>query len=248
MLQLCFSSPLKDELDRVTQSAFEPTQCYVRRFRELADMAYPINTRNVDQERLLIKTFARGLASDAIAAKLVEGEPISLEAAVILVAKFCSRQDAYSRLGRVHRSEEPMEIGASDSDKHIDRAVASLTSTMQHLATKVAKLEARDSRMPTDHHARGVTRPTTTRAQRPPPDHHSTNRPARQGNDRRARNEQQPPARPTDFRSSYPAGPRMTRQLRCFACGRPGHFAINCPTHHGSYLPRTGNDRTSWQQ
>ena len=201
------------------QSAFEHTQQYVLRFRELADMAYPINTRNVDQERLLIKIFARGMASDAIAAKLVEGEPISLEAAVILVAKFCLRQDAYTRLGRSERTEQPMEIGASDSDKHLDRTVASLTSTMQHLATKVAKLEARDSRMPTDHHARGVTRPPTTRAQHPPPDHHSTNRPARQGNDRRPRNEQHLPARPTNFRSSYPAGPRMTRQLRCFACG-----------------------------
>ena len=89
------SAALKDELDRVTQSAFEPTQQYVRRFREVSNMAYPINTRNVDQERLLIKTFARRLASEAIAAKLVEGEPISLEAAVILVPQVCSRQDAY---------------------------------------------------------------------------------------------------------------------------------------------------------
>ena len=33
---------LKDDLDRVTQSAFEPTQQYVRRFREVADVAYPV--------------------------------------------------------------------------------------------------------------------------------------------------------------------------------------------------------------
>ena len=127
------SAALKDELDRVTQSAFEPTQQYVRRFREVADMAYPINTHNVDQERLLIKTFARGLAADAIAAKLVKVSQFSLEAAVILVPQACLRQDAYSRLGRTIRFEEPMEIGASDSDNHLDRTVVSLTSTMQQI-------------------------------------------------------------------------------------------------------------------
>ena len=46
-------------------------------------MAYHINTRNVDQERLLIKTFARGLSPDMFAAKLIECEPNNLDNAIV---------------------------------------------------------------------------------------------------------------------------------------------------------------------
>ena len=37
-----------------------------------------------------------------------------------------------------------------------------------------------------------------------------------------------------DFRSSLPAGPQPRRQLLCYLCGRPGHFAGDCPTRVGS--------------
>ena len=108
------SAALKDDLDRVIQSAFDPTQTYVRRIREVADVAYPIMLRNIDQERLLVKTFARGLSSDAIAAKLIEQDPQSLEASITIVTHACSRLDAYTRL---RRGEVAMEVGSTDSSR-----------------------------------------------------------------------------------------------------------------------------------
>ena len=73
--------------------------------------------RNADQERLLIKAFARGLKSNELARKLIEQSPATIEAAFVDVTRFCERQDAYTRLGR---DEQPMEVGmmgkaASDS-------------------------------------------------------------------------------------------------------------------------------------
>ena len=66
------SAALRDDLERLRQSAYEPTAQYARRLRDVADIAYPTGQRNVDQERLLIKTFARGLTSDELARKFVE--------------------------------------------------------------------------------------------------------------------------------------------------------------------------------
>ena len=216
-------------------------------------MAYPINNRNVDQERLLIKTFACGLASDAIAAKLVEDEPNTLEHAVVLVAQACSRQDVYSRLGRQIREEQPMDISASDRGKLLGHMVASLTSTMQHLAMKIAKLEARDNRATTDRPARGIARSPPMHGPGPPPDRRSSNRPACPGNDRRRHTEGRPagqqhlPPRHADFQPSYPAGPCMIREPRCYACGKTGHFTVDCLSRQGFYTPHKGNDRMSWQ-
>ena len=66
---------------------------------------------NEDQNRTLIKYFARGLSSDNVARKLVENlvHPAVLEDAMIMVARLNELQDAYQRLGRV---EEAMEVCA----------------------------------------------------------------------------------------------------------------------------------------
>ena len=103
-------------------------------------MAYPTGQRNVDQERLLIKTFARGLTSDELARKLVEqANPANIEEAITAVTRFCVRQ----RLGR---QEEPMEVGVmrerpSENALPLATMINSLSATVAKLATKVAKME-----------------------------------------------------------------------------------------------------------
>ena len=84
---------------------------YSRKFHEIACAAYPPDRRNEDQNRVLIKYFARGLSSDNMARKLFENltHPAVLEDTMIMVARLNERQDAYHRLGRV---EEAMEVGA----------------------------------------------------------------------------------------------------------------------------------------
>ena len=107
-------------------------------------LLYPTGQRNVDQERLLIKTFAHGLTSDELARKLVEqANPANIEEAITAVTRFCERQDAYKRLGR---QEEPMEVGVMrerpfENALPLATMINSLSATVAKLATKVAKIE-----------------------------------------------------------------------------------------------------------
>ena len=138
------SAALRDDLERRRQSAYEPTAQYAIRFRGVADIAYPTGQRNVDQERLLIKSFARGLTSDELARKLVEqANPTNIEEAMTAVTRFCERKDAYKRLCR---QEEPMEVGVmrecpSENALPLATMINSLSATVAKLATKVAKIE-----------------------------------------------------------------------------------------------------------
>ena len=59
------TAALFDKLDKVRQSAYETTQQFVRRFRDISDICYPSSLRNPDQESVLIHTFAQGLTSDS---------------------------------------------------------------------------------------------------------------------------------------------------------------------------------------
>ena len=92
---------LRDELDRINQSPYDSIPQISRKFRELADSAYPTRTRNNDQELTLVRAFARGLTSNVLARKLIENilPTVSLEAAIMLVARYNERHDAYDRLG-----------------------------------------------------------------------------------------------------------------------------------------------------
>ena len=102
------SSALRDEVEKTRQSAYEPEASFSRRFREVADAAYPGEGRNEDQNRILIRAFARGLRSDELARKLVEeGNPTPLEEAFTTLAGYSARKDAYARLSQ---HEEPMEV------------------------------------------------------------------------------------------------------------------------------------------
>ena len=51
------ASALRDEVEKTSQSAYEPEEGYNRRFREVADAAYPVTLRNDDQHRILIRAY-----------------------------------------------------------------------------------------------------------------------------------------------------------------------------------------------
>ena len=75
---------LRDEVEKVRQSVYEPEAQYPRRFREVAHATYPMAQRNADQERILIKMYSKGLRSDGIARKLtMDINPNNLEAALV---------------------------------------------------------------------------------------------------------------------------------------------------------------------
>lgn len=140
------ASALRDEVENTRQSAYEPEASYSRRFRDVADSAYPMGQRNADQERILVKAYAKGLASDELARKLVQDEnPATLEAAITATSRFSERKDAYTRLGRAE--PEPMEIGmaaqpaASSHLSQIVGALEKLGKAQERISTRLAKLE-----------------------------------------------------------------------------------------------------------
>jgi hypothetical protein len=164
------ASALRDEVENTRQSAYEPEASYSRRFRDVADSAYPVAQRNPDQERILIKAYARGLSSDELARKLVQDEnPANLEAAITAIARFSERKDAYSRLGR--NEPEPMEVGlltpkAPSQLQLVVDSLEKLGKAQERITTKLAKLEA-GQKSREDGKQRGQRRPQSKMG-RPP--------------------------------------------------------------------------------
>ena len=107
------AAALRDTLDNLRQSAYETDASYTRRFRDLAQECYPSQNRNIDQERILVRGFARGLRSVAVAIKMIEqSNPQTLLEAMQWLASFSERNDVVSRLGLTTSEEVPMEISA----------------------------------------------------------------------------------------------------------------------------------------
>ena len=197
------AAALRDEITKVHQSAYEPEAQYSRRFREVADVAYPQHLRNIDQERILVKAYACGLASNE---KLVEViRPIDLNAAITGIGQLSEWKDAYSRLVR---QETPMEIGAvsrNDNAAKEQRTMESLCCTVEKLCTKVAKMEASDRNVHPTRSNRASDKSKQPSRQGPSHSGRSTNPPQRKGH---AWDEHGRP--------------------RCFECNTYGHFAREC--------------------
>ena len=139
------TSYLRDELDQIRQSPHEEVASYNRRFCDTADEAYPINTRNQDQQIILIKTYAKGLQSSELARELMyKHRTGTIEEAMTHVLQTAAGQDAYKRLGR---KEEPMEIGSVSKQVVSPGSIEPLSKAVQQLTTKIAKLEIKQSQM-----------------------------------------------------------------------------------------------------
>ena len=141
------AAALRDAVETIQQSAFETDATYLRRFRELAQKSYP-DPHNEDQCRILVRSFARGLRTPAVAVKMIEqANPHTLYEAMLWLSNYSERSDAISRLGL--REETPMEI-SSVPPSHaqtmlVDPPTSKLDKVLkgqEQLMTKIAKLEA----------------------------------------------------------------------------------------------------------
>ena len=147
---------LRGELHKIKQEPFETILSFNRRFRELAQDAYPApgGNRNADQERQLIRAYGKGLALDKVARKLTaQGWPATLEMAMERTATFETADTVYDHLGR---STEPMEVGAAATTTAPLRPQGppfhgstqpQPPKEMQQMRTHIAKLEAQIKRL-----------------------------------------------------------------------------------------------------
>ena len=97
------------EMSRVKQRKLEKEAAYHRRFRDLAEVAYPVDQRNPDQHEALIAAYGRGLQEDHIARHMVKERPATIDAAMKNTLDFVTRNESYDRLGR---RVVPMDVDA----------------------------------------------------------------------------------------------------------------------------------------
>ena len=148
------AATLRDSLDQVRRSTLETDASFTRHFRDLAKAAFPVAARNDDQQRTMVRAYARDLGSSAMAVKMIEQDNlVTLEAAITWVNEFSGRLDAVSRLGLVRPGKEAMEIGTMPPPLINRTPQPPLKSTLdqvlrgqERLTTKLAKFEATQTR------------------------------------------------------------------------------------------------------
>jgi len=138
---------LRDEVDKVKQSAYENTMTYGRRFRDTADLGYPPGNRNADQQRVLLKAHLRGLRDRHMVERLVkEGRPADFTAAMTLAQQYESDEyKLHKALEGTERQEEPMEIGAMNGQvlpEGVAKDIGDLQRKVGGMSQQITKLIA----------------------------------------------------------------------------------------------------------
>ena len=109
---------LRDDLETIVRQPYETTAHYGRRFSEAADLAYPAAQRNIDQQRVMLRRYMKGLNDEKMVLRLIqEKSPNDYLEAITAVAQFES--DAYQVYRTINgvappetRTVEPMDISA----------------------------------------------------------------------------------------------------------------------------------------
>ena len=122
---------LREKLNKLTQAPSESIAVFNRRFKIIADEAYPTPLRNLDQQQILLKAYLRSLSDVQIKRPIVHSEPQTLEAAMF---KAVQTEQFEKRLNALEPTVEPMDISAVqktqvelDISKMIDEKLAAMS-------------------------------------------------------------------------------------------------------------------------
>ena len=121
---------LREKLQTLKQGPSETVAVYNRRFKSIAEEAYPVALRNVDQQQILLKAYLKSLTDMNIRRPVVHSEPKSIEAAMF---KAVQTEQFEKKLNSLGSTEEPMDISAvslpTGEDK-IERLIEKKLATM----------------------------------------------------------------------------------------------------------------------
>ena len=212
---------MRTEVEATRQTAFETEACYTRRFRDVAAVAYPAGGRNVDQDRILLSAYIKGLKNKEIARELIlRGDPADMEAAMTLVSQYSGAEERLKRLGV--RNEEPMEVNAivmkTDSTDAVSKSLEKIMSKLAVLECRLQETETLAISGPASQGQSRKPGPTQKKCAYC----HRTGHIVAECRTKRRNNVQR---RPTND--------------ACYNCGRKGHFARDCrsATRDHSYGP-----------
>ncbi len=170
---------LRDEVSRTKQTAYETTAAYGRRFREAADLGYPVAGRNADQQRILKEAYLRGLRDRLLVERLIrEGHPATFAAAITLTQAYEADEYLVTRalegvdLGP--RREEPMEVDLTERqsvavERDESPQLAKLTRQVSGMSSQINKLIASQQQQGqwVENRKGGSQQPPQPRTQRP---------------------------------------------------------------------------------
>ena len=130
---------IRESLETFRQSPGESLRVFNRKYRDLAEIAFPMEQRTEDQTKALIRSYLRGLRSKDTARAVLRSCPTQLLDPMTTALDNDEVEEALHRLG--HRQEEPMDISAVKPRPPPPMTIDSLSKQLAKMHTKIAKLE-----------------------------------------------------------------------------------------------------------
>ena len=147
---------VRETLECLRQRSGETLKLFNRKFRDLAELAYPLDKRTEDHNKLLIKSYIRGLVSRDIARTVLRASPTSLQEAMSIAIDGDEVEDALRRLG--HREEEPMDVSS---------IVQKQTSSLESLSRQLDKINSKLAKVEIQMQQGGTRRPNRRQGNKP---------------------------------------------------------------------------------
>ena len=134
---------VREAFENFKQASGESLRVYNRKFRDASEIAYPPKDRTQDQNRLIIKTYIKGLYHVDTARTVLRASPATLEDAIATAADSTDVEDVLYRMG--HRQEEPMDVSATTQTRPAPSPMTAMAQQIERIVARISALEHTNS-------------------------------------------------------------------------------------------------------